>query len=551
MDIKQCFDKLSHKSVLKYYPITKKYKFLLKSWLRAKIYGKRTETCTSPTSFTLNKGVPQGSVIGPACCNAALDGLEKTIKTSLPNKARMEINVSTLKHALKIHKKQNIKDLHGETSKPYVNVETIRYADDIIIIAKASYEQTTKLVGTLKNFLRHRGLELKKPANNQFFFTFKPNTSFNYLGFTIFSPNFKKSIFRRGKFTKFRASPSNLGYQRRYDYYRSTIFISILKYKMTTQLIKIRQILHRSNSNMNLKTIIDKLNEQVRGFSKYFNLSKQCRIQLNKLDHLTQRLLKRLLMIKYKSKGKTGQFIHQNFVKHGTFHYENHALLKYTNVRLFSFRDIRFISPGKAYFDLNIYLDRSKINDATIRSDYLNALSVLYHNKPLNRDEFECILLNHQNFTCTKCKLQINVELDKLEIDHRPSVYLLSKIALTDILNNIATKLYNQKFKYIDKLICFESFTKELLDFDIKSYFQSHILNKIRYSLTHKDCNRADAKLISARSSRNTKQFKKRFNNKLSTNFVKETLGIRNKLNTLIRQTYKFNKRQRTKILLS
>ena len=30
VDIKKCFDKLSHKSVLKYYPITKKYKFLLK-----------------------------------------------------------------------------------------------------------------------------------------------------------------------------------------------------------------------------------------------------------------------------------------------------------------------------------------------------------------------------------------------------------------------------------------------------------------------------------------------------------------------------------------
>jgi retron-type reverse transcriptase len=551
VNIKKCFDKMSHKSVLKYYPITKKYKFLLKSWLRAKIYGKRTENCAFPTSFTLNKGVPQGSIIGPACCNAALDGLEKAIKTTLPEKARMETNVSTLRHALKIHKKQSIKDLHGQTSKPYVNVETIRYADDIIIIAKASYEQATKLVGTLKNFLRHRGLELETPDNDQFFFTFKPNTSFNYLGFTIFFPNFKKTLFKRGKFTKFKASPSNLVQQRRYDYYRSTIFISILKYKITLQLIKIRQILHRRNSNMDLVPIIDKLNEQVRGFSNYFNFSKQCRVQLSQLDHLTHRLLKRLLMIKYKSKGKSRQFIYQNFVKHGTFQHKNHALLKYTDVRLFKLRDIRFISPGKDYFDLNIYLDRSKINNIIMRSDYLNALNLLYYNKPLKRDDFEYILLNYQNYTCNKCKLPINVELDKLEIDHRPSVYLLSKIALTNILNNIAIKLYNKKFKHIDKLICFESFTKELLEFDIKNYFQNHIVNKIRYSLTHKDCNRADAKLISARSSRNTKHFKIIFHNQLSANFVKETLGIRNKLNTLIRQTYKFNKRQRTKILLS
>lgn len=286
VDIKKCFDNLSHKSVLKYYPITKKYKFLLRSWLRAKIYGKKTENCALSTSFIPNKGVPQGSIIGPVCCNVVLDGIENAIKTRLPKNARININASTLKYALKIHKKQRIEDLNDRTKRPYVDVETVRYADDIIIVAKASYEQTTKLVATLKNFLRHRGLELKTTDNNRLFFTFKPNTSFNYLGFTVFFPNFKKTIFKCGKFTKFRASPNNLMEQRRYDYYCATIFISILKYKITTQLIKIREILHRRNSNKNISTIIGKLNEQVRGFSNYFNLSKQCRVQLSKLDHL-------------------------------------------------------------------------------------------------------------------------------------------------------------------------------------------------------------------------------------------------------------------------
>lgn len=126
----------------------------------------------------------------------------------------------------------------------------------------------------------------------------------------------------------------------------------------------------------------------------------------------------------------------------------------------------------------------------------MNALSLLYYKKPLKRNEFECILLNHQNYTCTKCKLPISVEFD-----HKPSVYLLNKIALTDILNNIAIKLYDKKFKEIDNLICFEAFTKKLLEFDVKNYFQKHVIHKIRYSLTHKNCNRDDSKLISARSS--------------------------------------------------
>jgi len=269
--------------------------------------------------------------------------------------------MSTQKYALKVHKKQSIKDLDNRTRKPYVDVEVIRYADNILIIAKASYEQTTKLVGTLKNFLRHRGLELKMPDSNQYFFTFKPNTSFSYLGFNIFFPNFKKTIFKRGKFTKFRASPVNLIEQRRYDYYRASIYISILKYKINTQVIKIKEILHRRNSNKDISTIIGKLNEQIRGFSNYFNLSKQCRVQLSKLDHLIRRLFIKFLSRKYKSKRKTRQFIFQNFVKYGTFQYKTQALLKYVDVKLFNFRDIRFISLGKNYFDLNIYLDQSKI----------------------------------------------------------------------------------------------------------------------------------------------------------------------------------------------
>ena len=113
-----------------------------------------------------------------------------------------------------------------------------------------------------------------------------------------------------------------------------------------------------------------------------------------------------------------------------------------------------------------------KINDTITQSDYFNALSLLYYKKPLKRDEFECILLNHQNYTCTKCKLPINVELDKLEIDHRSSVYLLSKIALTDILNNIAMKLYNKKFSQV-----FFSPVKRALNFDKFFFWNKAFLN--------------------------------------------------------------------------
>lgn len=200
--IKKCFDNLSHNSILRYFPITKKYKFLLKAWLRAKIYGPKTEFCNSSILYTPKKGVSPGSIIGPACCNSALDGLEKYINSMIPKSACVSLNRKTLKYALKIYNKSNIKQLNGRTSKPYINIKTIRFTDDIIIIAKATYEQTKKIVSNLKNFLRFRGLELKIPSDQKFFTTFKPGSKIDYLGFTIFFPNFKKPIFKHGKFTK-------------------------------------------------------------------------------------------------------------------------------------------------------------------------------------------------------------------------------------------------------------------------------------------------------------------------------------------------------------
>ena len=259
--------------------------------------------------------------------------------------------------------------------------------------------------------------------------------------------------------------------------------------------------------------------------------------------------MKFFLFNKYKSSSKTGKFISQNFLKNGTFHYNDYKLLKYTEVKMFKFRDIRFISNSKNYFNLNIYLDSTKINSSVIKNKFLNALSILRYDKPLNRKEFECILLNYQNYICTICNSPINVEMDDIEIEHKPSVYVLSKIALIDILNIIAFKLYNRKFTYILDFICFESFTNELINFDISKYFNSHILNKIRYSLAHKTCNRENGKKISKRSSLSTNLFKRKFN-KLSPIFVKETFKIRNKVNSLIRATYRFNKRQRIKILI-
>ena len=132
--------------------------------------------------------------------------------------------------------------------------------------------------------------------------------------------------------------------------------------------------MNRKNSNKNLKQILSKLNAQIRGFANYFNLSKQCRIQLKLLDHVVYKLMKKFLFNKYKSKKRTGEFIRKFFFKNGSFHCDNYKLLKYSDIKMFKFRDIRFIANSKDYFNLNLYMDSKKINSSVIKNNFLKSI---------------------------------------------------------------------------------------------------------------------------------------------------------------------------------
>ena len=349
VDIEKCFDNLSHKSILKFYPITKKYKYLVKAWLVNKIYGLKSETDKRNTYFFFNKGVPQGSIIGPSCCNVALDGLEKHLLSVFPGNTRFEGNQQILNNALKIHKKNKIIDLNDRTACPSVSLETIRFADAILIIAKMSNDQILKVISALKFFLGERGLKLKIPLNNKIFFTFKPGTKFSYLGFDIWFPNYKNKIFTTGKYTKLRLTPDNIGNNRFIDYSRSSIFISIKKTALLKQKNSIKHILQRSAINRDVDKTIELLNEQIRSFANYFNISKQCRIVLKTLSSYIFKRLKKLLYIKFKSKSKTGHYISNTFVRNSTIQSNKSILLKYENIRPYGVRDLTFPAKSNEY----------------------------------------------------------------------------------------------------------------------------------------------------------------------------------------------------------
>jgi len=75
IDVKQFFDKVSHKWLLENYPFPTNFVSILNGWLSSEVIFQGEYE----TSFT---GFPQGSVIGPFLANFTLNGLEKII---IPN----------------------------------------------------------------------------------------------------------------------------------------------------------------------------------------------------------------------------------------------------------------------------------------------------------------------------------------------------------------------------------------------------------------------------------------------------------------------------------
>lgn len=80
VDIKNCFDKISHDFLVKEIdPITcPKAKEYVVKWFKAPIISKGVKTFPS-------EGTPQGGILSPLLCNIALNGLENAVRDGLPS----------------------------------------------------------------------------------------------------------------------------------------------------------------------------------------------------------------------------------------------------------------------------------------------------------------------------------------------------------------------------------------------------------------------------------------------------------------------------------
>jgi RNA-directed DNA polymerase len=118
-DIRKCFDKINHQYLLDNTPIYNKH--VLEEWLKSGVADDTGQIAKT------EEGTPQGGVISPLLCNIALNGLEKQIRES----------TGATSDAQKRHK-----------------VQTIRYADDFLIIGETEPMIRERVLPAVQNFLR-------------------------------------------------------------------------------------------------------------------------------------------------------------------------------------------------------------------------------------------------------------------------------------------------------------------------------------------------------------------------------------------------------------
>ena len=156
VDIKGCFDNISHDWIIDNILIDKK---VVTKWLKAGYIDKNK-------LYPTKEGTPQGGIISPTLANMVLDGLEEAIYKSVNTRIRKHDGCRRNNH--KIH--------------------FVRYADDFIVTGATDEVLINVVKPIIVNFLSERGLTLSET---------KTKITDVYSGFDFLGQNIRK--FSNGK----------------------------------------------------------------------------------------------------------------------------------------------------------------------------------------------------------------------------------------------------------------------------------------------------------------------------------------------------------------
>lgn len=272
-----CFNNVSHDSILSLTPIAEKYRFLIKAWLKSTVVGPESMYSKQLERIIIQSGIPQGSIIGPMLCNIVLDGLEPALYKICLNYTHYELNSDQVEFAEKM-------GMVNLTSKRETNITCVRYADDIIIFGLANKKIFDEIEKALVCFLKFRGLTLSKSDGNVKVFC--PGNSFTYLGFQFCFPDYKRetSELNKGRYTRFKYDITSMCNYRSSEYHRSNPYIIIGRDDIKELKQTAIKLFKRSLAKEPLTVIINKQNSLIRGIWDYYSISRESRMQLDSLE---------------------------------------------------------------------------------------------------------------------------------------------------------------------------------------------------------------------------------------------------------------------------
>lgn len=258
LDIKGFFDNISHKWLLEKVPLEISLKPIMKSWLQA--------GCINMGKYEppLDRGTPQGGVISPTLANLTLNGLEKEVEEAV-NK-----DYQVGKRGIYIGKKTG-KDGKQRYERVSTNLFTVRFADDVIILARSKRMIEETIKPCVSKFLAVRGLWLSDEKTR--ILSVQKGEKIEFLGYVF---QFFKKILPKYKLFHDRQG-------------REAIACYPQKEKCKNIVDKLRKIFEKSY-NMSAFTLISNVNPIIRGWSQYFNLGQSYKFRglLNwKLYNLT------------------------------------------------------------------------------------------------------------------------------------------------------------------------------------------------------------------------------------------------------------------------
>lgn len=357
VDIEKCFDKISHSSILGHTPIANKYRFLLKAWLYAPIYGPKMPGEKDCIKITPRCGLPQGSIIGPLVCNFVFAGLENYLLETFPH--WYQFNDEELNRIRQKFEQKKVEHYAKPSNWPSVKVRVYRYADDILILGKASQEQFLDIYKRLVLFLKDRGLNVKKKEN--FVEVFSPGAKFEFLGFQFQYLDYKNSKIDRGKHTRyFFAEPFMVLKGFCSVRHRNNLLITICPKSYKFIMSNFKSMFARNRVGLPVEVLINDYNVWLTGVVKYFGLTRFTRIQLMKLNYLSFLRFKKLLLKKFSSKPKLRTFLRAKYftsdylVKDG-----DNIQLKVQDLIIYGQSSLHNIAPTIKSLKTNIYLNYS------------------------------------------------------------------------------------------------------------------------------------------------------------------------------------------------